>query len=247
MCSLNNNNEKSNFCKSVYNCLILLSDTSCSNFWIWTEKWIACWLKLNRSDWRSILWKLKFWNYFFFLPCLPSVLEGYFHSITSFKLYMKKILQTILVWCCFLVPVLLYLILLLHVSAQHDVYIAIYWWQQKCVYRHWITSVVAELYDYLVNINFWILKKTFALMNSQGRPNATKWESANRDGSSNPYFLFFFHIYILYLTSLLYARMKVHVTIWKWVIDQIPLILSTHPGLFFLCVTLLVLMGLHCL
>lgn len=90
MCSLNNNNEKSNFCKSVYNCLILLSDTSCSNFWIWTEKWIACWLKLNRSDWRSILWKLKFWNYFFFLPCLPSVLEGYFHSITSFKLYMKK-------------------------------------------------------------------------------------------------------------------------------------------------------------
>lgn len=102
------------------------------------------------------------WNFettFFFLPCLPSVLEGYFHSITSFKLYMKKILQTILVWCCFLVPVLLYLILLLHVSAQRDVYIAIYWWQQKCVYRHWVTSVVAELYDYFVNINSWILKK----------------------------------------------------------------------------------------
>lgn len=180
------------------------------------------------------------WNFettFFFLPCLPSVLEGYFHSITSFKLYMKKILQTILVWCCFLVPVLLYLILLLHVSAQRDVYIAIYWWQQKCVYRHWVTSVVAELYDYLVNINSWILKKTLALMNSQGRPNAIKWESANRDGSSNPYFLFF-HIYILYLTYLLYARMKVHVTVWKRVISQIPLILSSHPGLFFLCVTL---------
>lgn len=191
------------------------------------------------------------WNFettFFFFLAFHLFWKAIFIPLHHLNFTWKKILQTILVWCCFLVPVLLYLILLLHVSAQHDVYIAIYWWQQKCVYRHWITSVVAELYDYLVNINFWILKKTFALMNSQGRPNATKCESANRDGSSNPYFLFFFfHIYILYLTYLLYARMKVHVTIWKWVIDQIPLILSTHPGLFFLCVTLLVLMGLHCL
>lgn len=108
MCSLNNNNEKSNFCKSVYNCLILLSDTSCSNFWIWTEKWIACWLKLNRSDWRSILWKLKFWNYFFFFLAFHLFWKAIFiplhHLNFTWKKYCKRFLCDAAFWCqyCFI-------------------------------------------------------------------------------------------------------------------------------------------------
>lgn len=145
---------------------------------------------------------------------------------------------------CFLLPVA-FSFPVLHVVAPCDVSIAIYWWQQKCVCRRWVTNGITELYYYFVNnTDSRIVKKRFVYMNEQERIDAIKWESANR--GQNPYLLSPAPVYMLHLTHLLCARIEIHVIIPTLKIRSNPFYFSQSICFVFSCVTQLILMGLCC-
>ena len=143
---------------------------------------------------------------------------------------------------CFLLPVLHSLSRLPRGSAQCDVCIAIYWWQEKCVCRRRVTNGVTELCYYFVNnADSQNVKKHLVYMNSQGRVHQPIEEGIVICISSPPR-----PICRLHLTYLLYARIQISVTILKLKRRWSPLHFSYSVCLVYSCVTRLVLMDLCC-